>query len=104
MSHFLLHYMISISLITPTSQIGDGTNFVLVLAGALLEHAEDLLRMGLSPSEVIEGYQMASQKAIDILPSKTRTNISLAQARWLGVVWYLLPGFCEWCWNVDPMI
>ena len=50
-------------------QIGDGTNFVLVLAGALLEHAEDLLRMGLSPSEVIEGYQMASQKAIDILPS-----------------------------------
>lgn len=41
---------------------------MLVLAGALLEHAEDLLRMGLSPSEVIEGYQLASQKALDILP------------------------------------
>ena len=51
-------------------QVGDGTNFVLVLAGALLEHAEDLLRMGLSPSEVIEGYLMASQKALNVLPSK----------------------------------
>ena len=51
-------------------QVGDGTNFVLLLAGALLEHAEDLLRMGLSPTEVIEGYDMAAEKAIDILPSK----------------------------------
>lgn len=34
-------------------EVGDGTNFVLVFAGALLEHAEELLRMGLSVSEVI---------------------------------------------------
>jgi len=27
------------------SECGDGTNFVLVFAGALLEHAEQLLRM-----------------------------------------------------------
>uniref|UniRef100_A0A8C6XKA5 T-complex protein 1 subunit theta n=1 Tax=Naja naja TaxID=35670 RepID=A0A8C6XKA5_NAJNA len=33
-------------------EVGDGTNFVLVFAGALLEHAEELLRMGLSVSEV----------------------------------------------------
>lgn len=50
-------------------EVGDGTNFVLILAGALLEHAEDLLRMGLSPTEVIEGYEMAAEKALDILPS-----------------------------------
>ena len=49
-------------------QVGDGTNFVLILAGALLERAEDLLRMGLSPTEVIDGYEMAAQKALDILP------------------------------------
>ena len=54
----------------PFVQVGDGTNFVLILAGALLEHAEDLLRMGLSPTEVIEGYEMAAEKALDILPSK----------------------------------
>ena len=52
----------------PPSQCGDGTNFVLVLAGALLDHAEELLRMGLSPSEVIIGYEMACEKALDILP------------------------------------
>lgn len=34
-------------------EVGDGTNFVLIFAGALLEHAEELLRMGLSVSEVI---------------------------------------------------
>ena len=50
-------------------QVGDGTNFVLVFAGALLEHAEDLLRMGLSPPEVIEGYKMAVEKALNILSS-----------------------------------
>lgn len=51
-------------------QVGDGTNFVLVLAGTLLELAEGLLRMGLSPAEVIEGYQMSAKKALEILPSK----------------------------------
>ncbi|XP_022082092.1 T-complex protein 1 subunit theta-like isoform X2 [Acanthaster planci] len=49
-------------------EIGDGTNFVLVFAGALLEYAEDLLRMGLSPTEVIEGYEQACKKALEILP------------------------------------
>ncbi|XP_064158023.1 T-complex protein 1 subunit theta isoform X1 [Anguilla rostrata] len=49
-------------------EVGDGTNFVLVFAGALLEQAEDLLRMGLSVSEVIEGYEMACRKALEILP------------------------------------
>lgn len=51
-------------------QVGDGSNFVLVLAGALLEHAEDLLRMGLSPTEVIEGYETACKKAMEVLPSR----------------------------------
>ncbi|XP_056415498.1 T-complex protein 1 subunit theta [Hyla sarda] len=49
-------------------EVGDGTNFVLVFAGALLELAEELLRMGLSVSEVIEGYEKACRKALEILP------------------------------------
>lgn len=32
-------------------EVGDGTNFVLIFAGALLELAEELLRNGLSVSE-----------------------------------------------------
>lgn len=55
----------------PLSQCGDGTNFVLVLAGALLDHAEELLRMGLSPAEVVVGYEMACNKALDILPGES---------------------------------
>ncbi|CAK7319219.1 T-complex protein 1 subunit theta isoform X1 [Vulpes vulpes] len=49
-------------------EVGDGTNFVLVFAGALLELAEELLRIGLSVSEVIEGYEIACKKAHEILP------------------------------------
>lgn len=49
-------------------ECGDGTNAVLILAGALLEHAEELLRMGLSVPEVIAGYESACSKAQEILP------------------------------------
>lgn len=49
-------------------EMGDGTNWVLIFAGALLNSAEELLRMGLSPAEVIEGYEMACAKAMEILP------------------------------------
>lgn len=49
-------------------ECGDGTNWVLIFAGALLNSAEELLRMGLSPAEVIEGYDMACKKALEILP------------------------------------
>jgi T-complex protein 1 subunit theta len=48
-------------------ECGDGTNFVLVFAGALLENAEQLLRMGLSVTEVIEGYEQSTKKALDLL-------------------------------------
>uniref|UniRef100_A0A4W3IQA2 T-complex protein 1 subunit theta n=1 Tax=Callorhinchus milii TaxID=7868 RepID=A0A4W3IQA2_CALMI len=37
-------------------EVGDGTNFVLIFAGALLHLAEELLRMGLSVSEVRSIY------------------------------------------------
>jgi len=49
-------------------EIGDGTNWVLIFAGSLLHNAEVLLKMGLSPAEVIEGYNMACRKALEILP------------------------------------
>ncbi|XP_048349384.1 T-complex protein 1 subunit theta isoform X2 [Sphaerodactylus townsendi] len=60
--------MIVMALHMQEQEVGDGTNFVLVFAGALLELAEELLRMGLSVSEVIEGYEKASKKALEILP------------------------------------
>ncbi len=53
----------------PPLQVGDGTNFVLIFAGRLLEKATNLLQMGLSPTEVISGYEKAVDKALEILPS-----------------------------------
>uniref|UniRef100_A0A0K8SED5 T-complex protein 1 subunit theta n=1 Tax=Lygus hesperus TaxID=30085 RepID=A0A0K8SED5_LYGHE len=50
-------------------EIGDGTNFVIILAGALLQQAIPLLKMGMTPIDIIEGYQLALAKALDVLPS-----------------------------------
>ncbi|XP_048219688.1 T-complex protein 1 subunit theta-like [Perognathus longimembris pacificus] len=50
-------------------EVEDGTNFVLVFAGALLKLVEDLVRIGLSVSKVIEGYEIACRKAHKILPN-----------------------------------
>ncbi|XP_064404674.1 T-complex protein 1 subunit theta-like [Halichondria panicea] len=61
--------MIVMATQTMEQEVGDGTNFVLVLCGALLTHAEELLRMGLSPAEVIDGYEMALLKSLEVLPS-----------------------------------
>lgn len=48
-------------------EVGDGTNFVIILAGALLAEAEELIRMGLKPTEIAEGYEQALEKALEIL-------------------------------------
>ncbi|KAJ3391827.1 T-complex protein 1 subunit theta [Lobulomyces angularis] len=47
-------------------EMGDATNFVLVFAGELLQKGEHLLKMGLHPSEVIDGYIEAGKKAKEI--------------------------------------
>ena len=48
-------------------EVGDGSNFVIVLAGELLSQAEGLLRMGLHPADIVRGYDMAGEKALQIL-------------------------------------
>jgi len=53
------------------NEVGDATNFVIVFCGALLRASEELLRMGLKPTEVAEGYELALGKALDILETLT---------------------------------
>jgi len=48
-------------------EIGDGTTGVVVLAGALLEQAEQLLDRGIHPIRVADGYEMAAQAATNEL-------------------------------------
>ena len=51
------------------AEVGDGTNFVIIFAGALLEAAEELLRLGITTSEIVEGYEASLEKALQILPT-----------------------------------
>ncbi|RZC77771.1 hypothetical protein C5167_002011 [Papaver somniferum] len=50
-------------------EIGDGANLTISFAGELLQNAEELIRMGLHPSEIISGYTKAIDKTIEILES-----------------------------------
>uniref|UniRef100_T1PEA6 T-complex protein 1 subunit theta n=1 Tax=Musca domestica TaxID=7370 RepID=T1PEA6_MUSDO len=50
------------------AEVGDGTNFVVIFAGALLEKAEELLRLGITTAEIADGYEKALEKALEILP------------------------------------
>ena len=44
-------------------EVGDGGNFVVTFAGELLGMAENLLRIGVHPSEIVEGYKKALERA-----------------------------------------
>lgn len=57
------------------AEMGDRTNLVLMLAGELLKKAEYLLMMGLHPSEVVLGYEMARDKALQELDSASRPRL-----------------------------
>lgn len=57
---------------------GDNTNFVISFGGELLHLAEDLLRQGLHTAEIVEGYQRAYKKVLELLPTlvvKTVHNV-----------------------------
>ena len=46
---------------------GDGTTSAVVFTGSLLEKAETLIDNGVHPTIVVKGYNLAADKAIEIL-------------------------------------
>lgn len=54
---------------TVDTEVGDGTTSVVVLAGLLLEKAEDLLNQKIHPTVIIEGYRKALNSSLDLLKS-----------------------------------
>jgi len=50
-----------------SEEVGDGTGLVISLGGDLLEKAEELIHVGLHPSDIVDGYVMAAAKANEIL-------------------------------------
>nr|XP_034992883.1 T-complex protein 1 subunit theta-like [Zootoca vivipara] len=53
---------------TQNVETGDGTNFVILLTGALLENAEKLLHSGLPVVHIRAGYEMACKEVLRLLP------------------------------------
>ena len=58
--------MVEISKATD-NEVGDGTTSTVVLAGSLLEKAEELITKNVHPTVVVEGFKKASQKTIESL-------------------------------------
>ena len=51
---------------TVDNEVGDGTTSSVVFGGALLARAEDLLKKDVHSSTIIEGYQAAAEKTLEI--------------------------------------
>jgi thermosome len=51
---------------TVDNEVGDGTTSSVVFGGSLLAKAEDLLKKDVHPSVIIEGYQAAAEKTLEI--------------------------------------
>src|SRR5918994_1155165 len=49
------------------NEVGDGTTSVVVLAGSLLENAEELINKDVHPTVIVDGYRKAATKAIEVL-------------------------------------
>jgi len=48
-------------------EIGDGSNFVVIFSGELLKKAEELIGMGLHPSDIVAGYDKAIKRCLSYL-------------------------------------
>ena len=58
--------MVEISKATD-NEVGDGTTSTVVLAGSLLEKAEELVDKKVHPTLIVEGFKKAAQRSIDTL-------------------------------------
>lgn len=99
-------------------EIGDGSNLVVTFAGELLSKAEDLVRMGLHPSEIVAGYNKAALKALELLEGLTALKLehkdmfdkeqitkgcySAIASKQYGVESFLAPLVAEACLTVMP--
>ena len=62
---------------TTDNEVGDGTTSAVVLAGALLEHAESLIIQDVHPTIIVDGYRKSAKKAkqfLDDIAEKITAN------------------------------
>jgi thermosome len=67
---------------TTDNEVGDGTTSAVVLTGALLEKAEELLGKDVHPTVIVDGYRKASNKALEALQNLSE-KINPEDREWL---------------------
>ncbi len=67
---------------TTDNEVGDGTTSAVVLAGALLENAEELIKDNVHPTIIVDGYRKAATKALQAL-DKISLKVSPDDRKWL---------------------
>tara|TARA_B100000949_G_C14285783_1_gene454109 strand:+ start:2952 stop:4640 length:1689 start_codon:yes stop_codon:yes gene_type:complete len=70
---------------TADTEVGDGTTSVVILAGSLIEKAEELIEKEVHPTIVVDGYKKAAAQAMKILESIS-IKISPGDKVWLNKV------------------
>jgi archaeal chaperonin len=63
--------MVEISKATD-NEVGDGTSSVVVLAGALIEKAEELITKDVHPTIIVDGYRKSALKSIELFNNLAR--------------------------------
>ena len=52
---------------TQDNEVGDGTTTAVIVAGSLLNKAEELIQKKVHPTIIIDGYKKAAEKALELL-------------------------------------
>jgi archaeal chaperonin len=76
--------MVEISKATD-NEVGDGTTSTVVLAGSLLSKAEELIAKDVHPTVIVDGYRIASEKAIEMLKHAS-TKVDPTDRQMLGKI------------------
>ena len=67
---------------TTDNEVGDGTTSAVILAGSLLEKAEELLDKDVHPTVIVEGYSKAAKKAMEALDGAAE-KVTPSDKEWL---------------------
>ncbi len=70
---------------TTDNEVGDGTTSAVILAGALLEKAEELLDKDVHPTVIVDGYTKAARTALEALRDMAE-KIDPQDKAWLGKI------------------
>lgn len=68
--------MVMMACMQQKSEFGDGTGFVVAFAGELMQKAEELIKMGIPPADIVKGYQQAIDHVVSILPEFVCSEVS----------------------------